>query len=169
MRSKPPSPLRGRRTTPRPWLRPLRLPHSESRRLSSPSWLLHAKPWTRPVCTSVPLPLLERRRRPLLITWNSSSPQSKGSLPPMMTMATIAPLTPAPTPTPPLPHTCLRRLPTSRKYDQWSRSFWNPRRPTTSGGATSCFSRFIDTPWTTTSSPPFPIHPPIGLGWTTSW
>jgi hypothetical protein len=43
----PPPPPRGRRTTPRPRLKPPPLPRTESRRLSSLPWLPHARPWTR--------------------------------------------------------------------------------------------------------------------------
>jgi hypothetical protein len=49
------------------------------------------------------------------------------------------------------------------------RSFWNPRHPTTSGGAISCFSRFVTTPLMTTSSLTSPICPSIGLDWIASW
>jgi hypothetical protein len=133
-----------------------------------PQWLPHARPWMRPRHVSTPPPSLRRRRRPSPVTWNSSSPLPKGSRSPRMT-TTIAPSTPAPTLIPPSPHTCTCRLPASRTYDRWSRSFWNPRHPTTSGDATSCFSRFIATRWTTTSSLTSPIHPSIGLDWTASW
>jgi hypothetical protein len=85
------------------------------------------------------------------------------------TMMMIAPSTLAPTPTPSSPRTCMHRLLTSKTYDRWSQWFWNPRRPTTSGGAASCFSRFIATPSMTMSSPTSPIRPSIGLNWTTSW
>jgi hypothetical protein len=85
------------------------------------------------------------------------------------TMTMIAPSTPAPTSTPPSLRTCTRRLPVSRIYDRWSRSSWNHRRPTTSGGVTSCFSRFVATPSTTTSSLMSLIRPSIGLDWTASW
>jgi hypothetical protein len=57
----------------------------------------------------------------------------------------------------------------SRIYDRWSRSFWNPRHPTTSGDAILCFSRFVAMPWMTTSSLTSSICPSIGLDWTTSW
>jgi hypothetical protein len=44
----------------------------ESRRPSSLSWLLHARPWTRHWHASALLPLLGRRRRPSLVTWTTS-------------------------------------------------------------------------------------------------
>jgi hypothetical protein len=46
MSNRPPPP-RGRRMTPRPRLRPPPLSRTESRRLSSPPWLPHARPWMR--------------------------------------------------------------------------------------------------------------------------
>jgi hypothetical protein len=78
---------------------------------------------------------------------------------------TIAPSMPTPTPMLPSLHTYMCRLPTSRTYDRWSRSFWNPHRPTISGDETSCFSRFIAMPSTTTSSSTSPICLSIGLDW----
>jgi hypothetical protein len=105
------------------------------------------------------------KRRPSLVTRNSSSPLPKGLCFPRMT-TTTAPSTSAPTPTPPSPRTCMRRLLASRTYDRWSRSFWNPHHPTTSGGMTSCFSRFIATPSMIMSSLTSPIRPSIGLDWT---
>jgi hypothetical protein len=81
----------------------------------------------------------------------------------------IAPSTSASTLTPSSPRTCMRRLSASRTYDQWSWSFWNPRRPTISGGATSCFSHFVAMPSTTISSQTSPIRPSIELDWTTTW
>jgi hypothetical protein len=52
--------------------------HREQR-LSSLSWLLRAKPWTRHGRASAPPSSLGRMRRPLLVTWNSSSPLPKRS------------------------------------------------------------------------------------------
>jgi hypothetical protein len=117
-----PSPLpppRGRRTMPQPRLTPLPLPCTESRRLSLLPWLPHARPWMRHGHVRAPLPSFGRRRRPSLITWNNSSPVSKGSQSPRMTTM-IAPSTTAPTPTPPTPCTCMRRLLAYRTYDRWS-------------------------------------------------
>jgi hypothetical protein len=143
-------------------LRPPPLPRIESRRLSSLPWLQHARPWMRHRRASMQPPSLGRRRRPSPVTWNSSSPLPKGSQS-SRTMMTIAPSTPAPTLMPPSPRTCMRRLLASRTYNQWSRSFWNPRCPTTSGGMTSCFSHFVAMPSMTTSSLMSLICPSIGL------
>jgi hypothetical protein len=99
---------------------------------------------------------------------SSSLPLPNKSQSPRTTMK-IAPSTPAPTAMLPSPLTCMHRLPASRIYDRWSRSFWNPHRPTISGGVTSCFSRCVATPSTTTFSLTSPIHPSIGLDRTTSW
>jgi hypothetical protein len=102
-----------------PQLKPLSLPRTESRRLSSLPWLSHVRPWTRHERASA---LAWEKEKTIARHLEQQFAAAQGITHPQDDDDDRS-IDASSNPDAALSCICMRRLLASRTYDQWSRSF----------------------------------------------